>query len=391
MGTLPEMGLDDENLLHPHLIAPLLISLQNNLHSLYHDELQSVNRIFYETEENISQSPAHDLNVVDNSKSYENTIIKDFLTSIDFYGKNCISESSPTSNNAKDYLSSSSSPDLIREPNQYPTSQNSLPSYCSSEYNNMAPPNSFSSQQSSINDLLFSNSSQSLSSPAKSSPVHQNTFSSQSSPVYNNPMRPNSCPLYSFPEYKSAQSSPTYSSPLSENSFYPLPSVDQNSPTVLNAVSNESSSDQNGNQNQYLESDIFRSSPLSQSNEKPHSDPCTSSAINHRSNPSSLLRPGETVKDAITRKFGGISNSVEDDSKDGKVHLWQFLVKLLVNPKRYSSLISWEDNDGKFQFKEPEEVAKLWGERKKRNKQAIKNMTYDKLSRSLRYYYDKKL
>ncbi|GIX74703.1 hypothetical protein CDAR_295891, partial [Caerostris darwini] len=77
-------------------------------------------------------------------------------------------------------------------------------------------------------------------------------------------MRPNSCPLYSFPEYKSAQSSPTYSSPLSENSFYPLLSVDQNSPTVLNAVSNESSSDQNGNQNQYLDSDIFRSSPLSQ-------------------------------------------------------------------------------------------------------------------------------
>ncbi|GIX84519.1 DNA-binding protein D-ETS-3 [Caerostris extrusa] len=335
MGTLPEMGLDDENLLHPHLIAPLLslrpqFSLQNNLHSFYHDELQSVNRILYETEENISSSPAQDLNVVDNSKSYE----------------------------TKDYLSSSSSPDLIRESNQYSTLHNSFPAQYASIYN----------------DLLFSNSSQSLSSPAKSSPIHQNTFSSQSSPVYN-----------------SAQSSPTYSSPLSENSFYPLLSVDQNSPTVLNAVSNESPSDQNGNQNQYLDSDIFRSSPLSQSNESPHSDPCTSSAINHRSNPSSLLRPGETVKDAITRKFGGISNSVEDDSKDGKVHLWQFLVKLLVNPKRYSSLISWEDNDGKFQFKEPEEVAKLWGERKKRNKQAIKNMTYDKLSRSLRYYYDKKI
>lgn len=49
-----------------------------------------------------------------------------------------------------------------------------------------------------------------------------------------------------------------------------------------------------------------------------------------------------------------------------------------------SSLISWTTKDGEFKLHKSEEVAKLWGMRKNKT-----NMNYDKLSRALRYYYDK--
>ena len=46
----------------------------------------------------------------------------------------------------------------------------------------------------------------------------------------------------------------------------------------------------------------------------------------------------------------------------------------------------WEGNDGEFRIIDPEEVARKWGQRKCRP-----NMNYDKLSRALRYYYDKNI
>ena len=49
-----------------------------------------------------------------------------------------------------------------------------------------------------------------------------------------------------------------------------------------------------------------------------------------------------------------------------------------------ASLISWTSKDGEFKLHKSEEVAKLWGMRKNKT-----NMNYDKLSRALRYYYDK--
>lgn len=47
-------------------------------------------------------------------------------------------------------------------------------------------------------------------------------------------------------------------------------------------------------------------------------------------------------------------------------------------------LISWTSNDGEFKLHNSEEVARMWGLRKNKT-----NMNYDKLSRALRYYYDK--
>jgi len=46
-------------------------------------------------------------------------------------------------------------------------------------------------------------------------------------------------------------------------------------------------------------------------------------------------------------------------------------------------VIHWETADGEFKLEQPEEVALLWGRRKNKP-----NMTYEKLSRALRYYYD---
>ena len=63
--------------------------------------------------------------------------------------------------------------------------------------------------------------------------------------------------------------------------------------------------------------------------------------------------------------------------------LWEFLLELLLD-ENSMNLISWTNYEGEFRLHQSEEVARLWGLRKKRN-----NMNYDKLSRALRYYYDK--
>ena len=65
----------------------------------------------------------------------------------------------------------------------------------------------------------------------------------------------------------------------------------------------------------------------------------------------------------------------------GQIQLWQFLLELLADPTSHGDKITWEDTDGKGEFRliEPDEVAKMWGDRKSKA-----NMNYDKLSRALR-------
>lgn len=69
----------------------------------------------------------------------------------------------------------------------------------------------------------------------------------------------------------------------------------------------------------------------------------------------------------------------------GQIQLWQFLLELLADPAN-ASFIAWEGNNGEFKLSDPDEVARRWGERKNKP-----NMNYDKLSRALRYYYDKNI
>lgn len=70
---------------------------------------------------------------------------------------------------------------------------------------------------------------------------------------------------------------------------------------------------------------------------------------------------------------------------DSNITLWQFLLDLLVS-NNHKDIIQWTNNEGEFKLINPEEVANLWGRRKNKL-----NMNYDKLSRALRYYYDKNI
>ncbi|VDN18703.1 unnamed protein product, partial [Gongylonema pulchrum] len=70
---------------------------------------------------------------------------------------------------------------------------------------------------------------------------------------------------------------------------------------------------------------------------------------------------------------------------DSNITLWQFLLELLIKGD-HSHLIQWTNQQGEFKLLDAEAVAKLWGQRKSKP-----HMNYDKLSRALRYYYDKNI
>ncbi|XP_075247605.1 uncharacterized protein LOC142340774 isoform X2 [Convolutriloba macropyga] len=69
----------------------------------------------------------------------------------------------------------------------------------------------------------------------------------------------------------------------------------------------------------------------------------------------------------------------------GPIQLWQFLLELLLDSSK-EHIISWTNDGWEFKLNDPDEVARLWGCRKNKPK-----MNYEKLSRGLRYYYDKKI
>ena len=65
--------------------------------------------------------------------------------------------------------------------------------------------------------------------------------------------------------------------------------------------------------------------------------------------------------------------------------MWQFLLELLTD-RECQNCISWTGREWEFKLIDPEEVARRWGSRKNKPK-----MNYEKLSRGLRYYYDKNI
>uniref|UniRef100_A0A4W4FLF8 Protein C-ets-2 n=1 Tax=Electrophorus electricus TaxID=8005 RepID=A0A4W4FLF8_ELEEL len=69
----------------------------------------------------------------------------------------------------------------------------------------------------------------------------------------------------------------------------------------------------------------------------------------------------------------------------GPIQLWQFLLELLTDTS-CQSIISWTGDGWEFKLFDPDEVARRWGRRKNKPK-----MNYEKLSRGLRYYYDKNI
>uniref|UniRef100_A0A3B5N1R0 Fli-1 proto-oncogene, ETS transcription factor-related sequence n=1 Tax=Xiphophorus couchianus TaxID=32473 RepID=A0A3B5N1R0_9TELE len=95
----------------------------------------------------------------------------------------------------------------------------------------------------------------------------------------------------------------------------------------------------------------------------------------------------------ISKNFGVFGRSSLFSGSDapclppgsGQIQLWQFLLELLSDSNN-AAIITWEGTNGEFKMTDPDEVAKRWGERKSKP-----NMNYDKLSRALRYYYDKNI
>ncbi|MBN3302892.1 ERF factor, partial [Amia calva] len=68
-----------------------------------------------------------------------------------------------------------------------------------------------------------------------------------------------------------------------------------------------------------------------------------------------------------------------------QIQLWHFILELLARDD-LSAVIGWQGDWGEFVIRDPEEVARLWGARKGKP-----HMNYDKLSRALRYYYNKRI
>ncbi|XP_019287017.1 ETS-related transcription factor Elf-3 [Panthera pardus] len=68
-------------------------------------------------------------------------------------------------------------------------------------------------------------------------------------------------------------------------------------------------------------------------------------------------------------------------------HLWEFIRDILLHPELNEGLMKWENRqEGVFKFLRSEAVAQLWGQKKRNN-----SMTYEKLSRAMRYYYKREI
>ncbi|KAJ8951001.1 hypothetical protein NQ318_006385 [Aromia moschata] len=67
--------------------------------------------------------------------------------------------------------------------------------------------------------------------------------------------------------------------------------------------------------------------------------------------------------------------------------LWEFLLHLLSDEKTCPEIIRWENfEEGTFKFVKNNRVARLWGSRNHNE-----NMTYEKFTRAIRYYYKSKI
>ncbi|XP_060926264.1 ETS-related transcription factor Elf-3 [Limanda limanda] len=87
-----------------------------------------------------------------------------------------------------------------------------------------------------------------------------------------------------------------------------------------------------------------------------------------------------------------LSSSIYECPKKNKhvprgTHLWEFIRDILIHPERNQGLMKWEDRrEGVFKFLKSEAVAQMWGQKKKNS-----SMTYEKLSRAMRYYYKREI
>ncbi|NP_001158434.1 v-ets erythroblastosis virus E26 oncogene homolog 1 [Saccoglossus kowalevskii] len=103
------------------------------------------------------------------------------------------------------------------------------------------------------------------------------------------------------------------------------------------------------------------------SNSRSNSPATNTTSVEHPSNP--------VIQAAVLAGYSG----------SGPIQLWQFLLEKLTD-KACQHLISWTGDGWEFKLSDPDEIARRWGQRKNKPK-----MNYEKLSRGLRYYYDKNI
>ncbi|KAL8220147.1 UNVERIFIED_CONTAM: hypothetical protein K2H54_039598 [Gekko kuhli] len=86
-------------------------------------------------------------------------------------------------------------------------------------------------------------------------------------------------------------------------------------------------------------------------------------------------------------EFTQVSSYLDDGGScnTGPIQLWRFLLELLQDGS-CQAFICWTGNGWEFKLRDPHEVARRWGQRKNKPR-----MTYEKLSRGLRYYYHKNI
>ncbi|KAL7075373.1 hypothetical protein ACQ4LE_005246 [Meloidogyne hapla] len=101
------------------------------------------------------------------------------------------------------------------------------------------------------------------------------------------------------------------------------------------------------------------------------------------------MRPGQrslkVAEQKIRRNKDGRPRKRSQHTKGNK--LWEFIRDALKDPRTCPSIVRWEDpSEGVFRIVESERLAFLWGQKKNNQK-----MTYEKLSRAMRTYYEKEI
>ncbi|XP_040399736.1 ETS translocation variant 3-like protein [Cygnus olor] len=97
-------------------------------------------------------------------------------------------------------------------------------------------------------------------------------------------------------------------------------------------------------------------------------------------------QPGERTARSAGLAFPDWAYKPESSPGSRQIQLWHFILELLQK-EEFRHVIAWQQGEyGEFVIKDPDEVARLWGRRK-----CKPQMNYDKLSRALRYYYNKRI